>query len=232
VFLVLLRRKEGPVLAVDADPNANLGEVLGIEVHNTIGGICDQALDSISKVPAGMTKEAYLEYHIQGALIEASGFDMLSMGRPEGAGCYCYVNNLVRKLMDRLLKNYPVIVMDNEAGLEHLSRRTTRKADLLLLISDSSLRGLKTTGHILKLVKELKLNIRNYGLIINRSRGDLSPQFNEYIKEQGLDLWGVIPHDEAIQKLDAQGIPLVNLPPEAPAAEAVSRLVDRLLQEK
>ncbi len=148
----LLQRGRGPVLAVDADPNANLGEVLGVKSTTTVGSICDKARGSMSKVPMSMTKEEYLEYHIQGALVEADGFDLLSMGRPEGAGCYCYVNNLVRKLVDNLTQNYPLIVIDNEAGLEHLSRRTMRKADLLLVLSDSSLRGLKAASRVLELV--------------------------------------------------------------------------------
>jgi CO dehydrogenase maturation factor len=228
----LLQRGQGPILAVDADPNANLGEVLGLEVQGSIGAICDQALGSMSKVPPGMTKEDYLEYHIQGALTEADGFDLLCMGRPEGAGCYCYVNNLVRKLMDRLIRNYPLILMDNEAGLEHLSRRTTRTADLLLLISDASLRGLKTTGRLIKLIRELKLDIKKTGLIINRAGGELSPRFAEYIKAQGLQLYGVIPDDEALSRLDAEGMPLINLADDTPAAQAVNRLTDKILSEK
>jgi CO dehydrogenase maturation factor len=175
-----------------------------------------------------MTKEDYLEYHIQGALVEAEGFDLLSMGRPEGPGCYCYVNNLVRRLVDKLSRNYPLIVMDNEAGLEHLSRRTTRSAELLLLVSDSSLRGLKAAFRILELVKELKLNIKESGLVVNRCNGELPPRFTEYMNQQELPLWGVIPLDGAVQRLDAEGIPLVNLPPDAPAARAVARLVDKL----
>lgn len=226
----LLQRKEGPILAVDADPNANLGEVLGVQVDTTIGNICDKALGSINQVPQGMTKEEFLEYHIQGAVIENDGFDLLSMGRPEGAGCYCYVNNLVRKLVDRLSRNYPLLVLDNEAGLEHLSRRTTRSADLLLLVSDSSLRGLKAVGRVLELVKELKLDIKKTGLIVNRTVGELSPQFTDYIAEQGLNLWGIIPHDEAILNLDAEGTPLMNIPSDTPATQVVSQLVDKLLQ--
>ncbi len=228
----LLRRKQGPVLAVDADPNANLGEVLGVEAKTTIGSICDQALGSMSQVPQGMSNGEFLEYHIQSAVIEAGGFDLLSMGRPEGAGCYCYVNNLVRKLVDKLIKNYPLVVLDNEAGLEHLSRRTTRQADLLLLISDSSLRGLKAVSRVVELVKELKLDIRDYGLIVNRSIGELSPRFMDHVDEQGLKLWGIVPHDDTIARLDAEGIPLMRLPAEAPAAQVVSRLADKLLLEK
>ncbi len=227
----LLQRKQGPILAVDADPNANLGEVLGVEVNTTIGNICDQALGSINRVPQGMTKEEFLEYHIQAAVIENNGFDLLSMGRPEGAGCYCYVNNLVRKLVDRLTRNYPLLVLDNEAGLEHLSRRTTRSADLLLLVSDSSLRGLKTVGRILELVEELKLNIKKTGLVVNRTVGELSPQFTDYVAGLGLNLWGIIPHDESILNLDAEGTPLMNIPSDTPAAQVVTQLANKILQE-
>ncbi len=228
----LLQRKQGPVLAVDADPNANLGEVLGVEAKTTIGGICDQALGSMNEVPQGMSKGEFLEYHIQSAVIEADGFDLLSMGRPEGAGCYCYVNNLVRKLVDKLIKNYPLVVLDNEAGLEHLSRRTTHRADLLLLISDPSLRGLKAVCRVVELVKELKLDIKEYALIVNRATAELSPQFNAYINDQGLKLWGIVPHDEVIARLDAEGVPLFELPADAPAAQVMSQLADKVLLEK
>jgi len=224
----LRHRGLGPILAVDADPNANLGEVLGVKVHTTIGSICEQATGSISAVPAGMTKEDYLEYHIQAALTEAKGFDLLSMGRPEGPGCYCYVNNLVRKIVDTLITNYPLVIMDNEAGLEHLSRRTTRAADWLLILSDSSLRGLQAARRILELSRELKLAISKYGLVVSRMRGQLSLQFYEQLEKLDLPLLATIPADEQITRYDAQGLPLMELPPASPAVAAVAKLLDKV----
>ncbi|HID11122.1 MAG TPA: carbon monoxide dehydrogenase, partial [Candidatus Latescibacteria bacterium] len=119
-----LMRMDGPVLAVDADPNSNLGEQLGMEVGETIGDIREEVLEE--ELPPGMTKDRYLELRIQETLTEGEGVDLLTMGRPEGPGCYCYVNHLLRGFLDRLSKNYRHIVVDNEAGMEHLSRRTTR----------------------------------------------------------------------------------------------------------
>ena len=226
----LLRQGRTPILAVDADPNANLGQVLGVQVTHTIGSICDQATGSLSQVPQGMTKEDYLELHLQRAVHEASGFDLLSMGRPEGPGCYCYVNNLIRRLMGQLASNYPIVVIDNEAGLEHLSRRTTRKADLLLLISDSSLRGLQAAKRITELVQELKIEIGQLGLIVNRLIDPLSPEFTRQLDELGVPLLATIPYDSSLSTLDGQGQPLVNLPVDAPAAVETSELIRKILR--
>jgi len=161
---------------------------------------------------------------------EASGFDLLSMGRPEGPGCYCYVNNLIRRLMGQLASNYPIVVIDNEAGLEHLSRRTTRKADLLLLISDSSLRGLQAAKRIVELVQELKIEIGQMGLIVNRLIDQLSPEFTRQLGELGVPLWAAIPHDPILSALDGRGQPLVNLPVDAPAAVKTSELIRKIIR--
>ena len=167
----LIEKKHRAVLAVDADANSNLNDVLGVKVHATVGKLRETSLEAIKSTaprPGGMSMEQLFDYQIQQALIEANGFDLLVMGRPEGAGCYCAANNIIRKYMDKLADNYPYTVMDNEAGLEHLSRRTTQDTDLLLIISDSSVRGIMTAGRIGELVKELKLNVKRPVLIVNR----------------------------------------------------------------
>ncbi len=224
----LLKRGKKPILAVDADPNANLGQVLGVEVTRTVGSIREDALGSINAIPAGMTKEEFLEYHIQSALVEADGFDLITMGRPEGPGCYCYANNLIRKIMDVLGNNYPFMLIDNEAGMEHLSRRTTRDVDLLLLVADASRRGLETAARIAGMADELKLNIRRKGVVIGRMPPEANRDYSGLLQEWGLELLGSIPHDLTLQQRDMEGHPLLNLPSSCKARQAVSSLVDKL----
>jgi len=173
IIRYLLEKNRGPVLAVDADSNANLNEVLGIEVKSTIGEMRELMRE---EVPTGMTKDVWFEYKVQEALTEAKGFDLLAMGRPEGAGCYCAANTLARKYIDLLTENYPYIVIDNEAGMEHFSRLTTRDVDLLFVLSDSSRRGIMTAARIRDLVRELKLNIKKDLLVLNRMAGPLQPE--------------------------------------------------------
>ena len=224
----LLQRGKGPILAVDADPNANLGPVLGVEPAASVGAIREQALGSINAVPTGMSKEDFLEYHIQSALVEAEGFDLITMGRPEGLGCYCYANNLIRKIMDNLSENYPFMLIDNEAGMEHLSRRTTRDVDLLLLVADASLRGLKTVLKIAAMADELKLNIHRKGVIINRLPERSQQDYASLLQEHGLELLALIPHDPELQQQDIEGIPLLQLPASTPARRALESLLSDL----
>ena len=156
----LLKSGLGPVLAIDADPNANLGESLGLEVKQTVGLMLDDFQKEKINIPAGMTKEIYLDYRLNDVLVEGEGLDLLSMGRGEGPECYCYPNLILRKFADSLADNYGYTVMDNEAGMEHLSRRTTQNIDELLMISDHSVKGVRTVARIRELVAELKLVVR------------------------------------------------------------------------
>src|SRR3990172_2589461 len=190
IIRYLLEKKKGPVLAVDADANANLNEVLGIEVKGTIGQTREMMNE---EVPTGMTKDVWFEYKVQEALTESQGFDLLAMGRPEGAGCYCAANTLARKYIDMLTDNYPYIVIDNEAGMEHLSRLTTRDVDLLFMLSDSSRRGIITAARIRDLIRELKLNITRDVLVLNRTNGILEEDIREGLRQSHLDLAGIIP---------------------------------------
>ena len=168
----LIKHGKTPVMAIDADANANLNEVLGVEVENTIGEVREEILGRDGAQPGGMSKETYFEMMIHQLVEENKGFDLLVMGRPEGPGCYCFVNNLIRKYSDELSEKYPIIVTDNEAGLEHMSRRTTQNTDLLLVVSDPSQRGIKTAKRVLDLADELKLNIKKTALIVNRVMGE------------------------------------------------------------
>src|SRR5512139_1389445 len=183
IIRFLLDQGRGPILAVDADSNSNLNEVLGVEVRSTIG----DARELMKKdVPTGMTKDIWFEYKVQEALTEAKGFDLIAMGRPEGPGCYCAANTLARKCLDILTGNYQYIVIDNEAGMEHFSRLTTRDVDLLFIVSDSSQRGILTASRIRDLIHELDLRISREVLIINRIQGELAVDAVEEIKSQKL----------------------------------------------
>ncbi|MBW1645972.1 MAG: AAA family ATPase [Deltaproteobacteria bacterium] len=215
-----------PVLAVDADANANLSEVLGVEVPGTIGDLREGMK---TEVPAGMTKEAYMEYNIQKILVETGTYDLLVMGLPEGAGCYCYANTLCKKFIDFLINEYDYVVMDNEAGLEHLSRLLTRDLDVLLVVSDPSLRGIRTAGRIKELIDKLRLNIKKLALVINRAPGgELAPEARQLIEELGLELAGVIPEDPVIAQFDREGKPTVEIPAEAVSYQALKTILEAI----
>jgi CO dehydrogenase maturation factor len=226
IIRYLLEKNKGPVLAVDADANANLNEVLGIEVKTTIGEMRELMKE---EVPTGMTKDVWFEYKVQEALTEAKGFDLLAMGRPEGAGCYCAANSLARKYLDLLTENYPYIVIDNEAGMEHFSRLTTRDVDLLFILSDSSYRGIITASRIRDLIRELKLNITRDVLVLNRLTGTLQEETKEEISKMKLVLGGVIPVDDEISRFDRSGTPTFQLPASVPAVQAAWRIFDEYI---
>jgi CO dehydrogenase maturation factor len=202
---IIKEKKLGSLLAVDADPNSNLGQFLGAESKENIGGIIDDIAAHPAKVPAGMPKDRFIEYQIQSAIEEREGFDILTMGRPEGPGCYCYANNVLRNIISKMIKNYDYIIIDNEAGLEHLSRRTTRAADVLLIVSDGSAAGLRTAGRIYGLVRELNIKTVKNFLIVNRSEG-LPRELLE-----GVEYLGSIPQDAEIQQISSDGLSLMDL---------------------
>lgn len=225
---LLKKRDKGPILAVDADANANLGDVLGVRVENTIGDLREDVLEKIHEIPLGIPKEQYIEYQIQQAVVETKGLDLIVMGRPEGPGCYCYANTLIRKYIDIISGNYTYIVIDNEAGMEHLSRRTTQNIDLLLIISDPTIRGLRTVTRIIQLVSELKLKVKRSSLIINRLVGKIEPSFKKVVDALDIELAGVIPHDNLVSKYDLEGKPLTALPKESKAVEALESILEKL----
>jgi CO dehydrogenase maturation factor len=223
----LLEKGTGPILAVDADSNSNLNEVLGVEVRTTIG----DAREMMKKdVPTGMTKDIWFEYKVQEALIENKGFDLIAMGRPEGPGCYCAANTLARKCLDLLTGNYRYIVIDNEAGMEHFSRLTTRDVDLLLIVSDSSRRSILTAARIRDLIHQLDLHIVREVLIVNRAQAELPADTLEEIQKQKLELGGTIPVDEAIYQFDLEGRPTFQLPLESKAVQAARRIFEAYIQ--
>ena len=210
IVRILKEKKLGSILAVDADPNSNLSEALGLSLKRTIGQILDEVAEHPDKIPGGMSKDRFIEYQIQTVIQEGEGFDVLSMGKPEGPGCYCYVNNVLRNIMAKLIKDYKYIVIDNEAGLEHLSRRTTRSADSLVIISDATPVGLKSAARISDLAKELKIAIKKEFLIINRSDKDIEKE-----KVKSSNYLGTLPLDGQIEKISLNGSSLIDLKDDA-----------------
>lgn len=230
IIRYLRNNKMEPILAVDADPNANLGESLGLEVKQTVGSIIALFNDEKINIPPGMTKEAYLEIKLNGAMVESKGLDLLSMGRGEGAECYCYPNLMLRKFMDILMGNYAYTVMDNEAGMEHLSRRTTQNIDELLLVSDHSIKGVRTIARLRELITELRLKVKRQSVIINRVPNGVDPLISEELVRLGIEPAALIPEDEQVAKYDLEIKPLLELPDTSKAVRAVSNLLDRLLK--
>ena len=229
VIRFLIEKRKGPVLAVDADANANLNEVLGVVCHATVGHVREEALATAGGRPHGMGLEEYLDMRIAQELIEAPGFDLIVMGRPEGPGCYCAANNIIRKYTDHLIESYPYIVTDNEAGLEHLSRRTTQDTDLLLIVSDPSARGILTAGRVNALVDELGLSVKKRALIVNRvPGGELPAELKAIVEKDGLELAGTVPADENVTSFDLMGKPLVGLPSDSPVVKALYGILDKL----
>lgn len=220
------------ILAVDADSNVNLNDLLGVKLKETVGAIREEMKSMVNNLPGGMTKQQFLEYKIHSSLVEAPAFDLIAMGRPEGLGCYCYANNLLRDILKTLGENYDFVVMDNEAGMEHLSRRTAQDIDVLLVISDPSIRGVKTAGKISRLVKELKARVTEKYLILNRVHNSISRPVKKVIEDEGLELLHSIPEDERLLKMDQNGNPIWNLMPRSSAYQAVDQLMKKLNSEK
>jgi CO dehydrogenase maturation factor len=229
----LARHGKGPVLAVDGDANSNLNEVLGVKVETTLGDIREDIArgDACgeSSIPAGMTKKDYADYKFGDALVEEDSFDLLVMGRGQGMGCYCFVNDLLRDQIEKYYKNYNYLVVDNEAGLEHISRGVLPAVDMILLVSDCSRRGIQAAGRLAAMIKELKLKVKDTFLIVNRAPGGvLNDGISEEISDQGLNLIGVLPQNDMIFDYDSAGKPLVSLPEDNPVKKALAGIIDKL----
>lgn len=225
VVRYLAARGKTPILAVDADPNSNLGETMGLDVPTTIGEIRETYMKDPQGVPSGMDKVNYLQTLIEQALIERPAFDLLVMGRQEGQGCYCMVNNILNSFTDKLTSHYAYTVVDNEAGMEHLSRRTSGKVDMLFLVTDYSLRGLRAVRRINQMIPGLKLDIKNIGIIVTRGPQQLSDAFLAEVAEIGLPVAGVVPHDPALLEFDMERRSLLDLPENALSVQAIERIL-------
>lgn len=225
----LRKENKGPVLAIDADPNESLGEVLGLNPQASIVGILDELSEKKDQLPAGMTKERYIEYRLEEAVQESKGLDLLVMGRPEGPGCYCYVNTLLRDLLSRFSRQYPFIVIDNAAGMEHLSRRTERKMDILVLVSDYSILGIRAALKIYELAKGLKIKIGKSFLIINKAAGKIDFLEKEFSASRDITLAGVIPYDEDLVRESLENRPVEKWPAQSRAVQASLVIFRRIL---
>ena len=218
-----------PVLAVDADPNSNLGETLGIEVEKTVGDIREGFMKDPQGVPSGMDKINYLELLMNQVIIERKNFDLLVMGRQEGQGCYCMVNNILNKFAEELATTYKYMVVDNEAGMEHLSRRTSGRVDYLLLITDYSLRGLRAVKRIHDMLDDLQLDVHHKGLVVTRAPEALNETFLAEVDEIGVKIVGIIPDDPQLAVLDMEKRSMLDLPDDAPSAQAVGAVMQEVL---
>jgi len=221
IIRLIRELKLGTVLAIDADPNSNLAESLGVETKTTIGSMLDDLCAHPEKVPPSMGKDAFIEYQVQTAIAEGEGFDCLTMGRPEGPGCYCYVNNALRNSLGKLIKDYDYVVIDNEAGLEHLSRRTTRSADALVVVSSAAQVSLRAAKRIRELVAELKIKTKKELLIINCADKNIE---KDRIKDMKLDYLGFIPNDPAVEIASLNGSCLLKLDPGSKSLSALRKI--------
>ena len=231
VIRYLEKNGKGPILAVDADPNVNLGESLGIEVKQTVGMMLNDFQDDKISIPSGMSKQIYLEYKLNEIMIESQSFDLITMGRGEGPECYCYPNLILKKFIDSLAENYAYMVMDNEAGMEHLSRRTTQNIDALLLVSDHSVKGVRTVARIRDLVAQLKLAVKKQLVIINFAPDTLDPLVTEELSRLGIDSVITISFDKELYKYDLKLKPLLDLPDTSKAVRAVNDLMAKVLDK-
>ena len=222
-----------PVLAVDADANANLNEVLGVEPEITLGELREEieraGVDPRYQIPAGMTKQVYLEMRLSDAIAEEDDYDLMVMGRTQGQGCYCFVNGLVQTQVQKLQSQYPYIVVDNEAGMEHISRGVLPSMQTAILVSDCSRRGIQAVGRIAKLIDECNMHPESVGLIVNRApKGELNDGIKEEIEKQGLHLLGVVPQDDTVYEYDCEGRPTASLPEDNLVKVALKEIIKNL----
>jgi CO dehydrogenase maturation factor len=223
----LVKKEKTPVLAVDADSNANLNEVLGLEVKETLGNAREEMKKGI--VPGGMTKDIFMEMKMEEAMVEAPGYDLIVMGQPEGAGCYCAANTLLAGFMERLSGNYPFIVMDNEAGMEHISRLTTKNVDVLLIVTDPSRRGLQAAIRIDDLARRLNIGVGKSYVVINQAREAPSEMALNMIADGGVELIGTVPEDRRIYDFDFNGRPTIEMPDDSASVQAAFEIFDKIV---
>jgi CO dehydrogenase maturation factor len=222
----LVEQGKTPVLGVDADSNANLNEVLGLEVTETLGEAREEMKTGVA---AGMTKDVYMQMKLEQAVVESKDFDLVVMGRPEGAGCYCAANTLLTRYLEKLVNNYAFVVIDNEAGMEHISRLTTNNIDLLLIVSDSSHRGIKSAARIDELTQSLSLNIGRRLLIINQAKEEDRNTIEKLVSQYPLELVGMVPEDSLVRDFDLQGKPTTGLDKQSRALRAAYEIFERVL---
>lgn len=240
IIKYLAQNQTGSILAIDADPSSNLNMVLGLDLEWTVGDIREEMLEQVKTsltqggaamgtMPGGTSKRDYLDYHIRSSLAEGSRFDLIAMGRGEGPGCYCAVNHNLREVIDGLSRHYAYVVIDNEAGMEHLSRRTTRDVQHLFIVSDPTQRGLVAAQRIADMRKELDINVEGAYLIVNRLRGDMPMELKSFVEKLNVPLLGTVPADDHLAEFEFSGKPLVELGDESPVYQAVAKMMAQTL---
>ncbi len=240
VIKYLSQTQDGAILAIDADPSSNLNMVLGLNLEWTVGDIREGMLEEVQKsllqkgaamgtMPGGASKQEYLDYEVRSSVEEGEHFDLIAMGRPEGAGCYCAVNHNLREVVDSISKSYRYVIIDNEAGMEHLSRRTTRDVAHLLMVSDPTQRGIVATERIAAMVPGLDINVENTHLILNRVMGELPDPLLEKIDAMGVNFLGTVPSNAELMEFEFSGRPLVELGDESPVYQAVAAMMQKIL---
>ena len=242
VVKYLAESQTGTILAIDADPSSNLNMVLGLDLEWTVGDIREDMLSQVKTsltaggaamgaLPGGVSKHEYLDYEIRSSLSEGVQFDLIAMGRSEGPGCYCAVNHNLRDVVDSISKNYRYVVIDNEAGMEHLSRRTTRDVDHMLVVTDPTQRGLVAAQRIADLRNELDVRVENAYLIVNRLNGEMPPALDKAIQELPIPLLGVVPSDSDLMDFEFSGRPLVELGADSPVFRSVAEMMKKITAE-
>ena len=225
----LIKKDKGPILAVDADSNYNLNEVLGVEVHETLGGVRERMKKG--DVPNGMTKDRFMSMQLEQSIVEAKDFDLVVMGQPEGQGCYCAANTLLSEFLSKLTKNYQSIVMDNEAGMEHISRLTTKNIDTLLIVSDPSRRGLQASQRIKELAHSLNIGVKDIYLILNNVQQEPSQAVLDIIEQAGMTLLGTVGADQTLAEYDMTGRPTAELPEDNPVVQSAFAMFDKIVAD-
>lgn len=240
IIKFLVQNRPGPVLAIDADPSSNLNMVLGLDLDWTVGDIREDLLGQVREsllaggaamgtLAGGMTKRDYLDLQVRSSVAEGSRFDLIAMGRGEGQGCYCAVNHNLREVIDALSRSYSYVVIDNEAGMEHLSRRTTRDVQHLIVVSDPTLRGIVAAKRIAEFRKEMDIHIENTYLVVNRLPGEMPPALEEFIERLDFPLIGTVPSDHLLAEFEFSGRPLVELGDESPVYQSVANMLAGIL---
>lgn len=219
------------VLAIDADPDSNLPEALGVSVDRTVGDVREQLKRDTAegRIPPSANKWDMLDYRVMESIVETEDFDVLVMGRPEGSGCYCAVNTMLTKIIENIASNYDYIVIDTEAGLEHLSRRTTQNVDVMIVVTDPSKRGVLTARRILELSEQLEIRFREIFLVLNRVRDEDLERLKEGVEREGIEVIGVIPEDPLVSEYDMEGKPLYELPEDSASFRAIKKVAERIL---
>jgi len=229
-LLINLLSQEGVVLALDADPSTNLNQALGLPLRDTMGRIREEFVEEVERgrLPPTVIKQELLDYKIRDSLVESKRIDLLPMGRPEGPGCYCAANYMLRHSLDQITKNYDYIVIDCEAGMEHISRQTTRDVDVLLLVSDPTIRGITAAARMRDLIGELRTKVGQICLVVNRVKNGLPPEIGKAIDDFGLQLIATVPEDPYIADLEIKGTPLIELPQDSPLQVKVQQVANSL----